>query len=106
MQNYTLYSLFHECSIWVLDNKYYTTGCIGNKIIKVLDLYTTIYNMLLCHFRKYIKIFHNVVFRSTVQDDSLARVIFGEFVCRKLIGDLCYVPLSMLRLKQNGKFYT
>ena len=46
----------------------------------------------------------------TVQDDLLARIIFGEFACGKLIGEfilaiLCHVPLSMLRLKHNTGFY-
>ena len=42
-----------------------------------------------------------------VQDDLLVSVIFGKFACGKLIGKfyIGYVPLSMLRLKQNGKFY-
>ena len=46
----------------------------------------------------------------TVQDDLLAGVIFGGFACGKKLADfilaiLCHVPLSMLRLKQNGGFY-
>ena len=46
----------------------------------------------------------------TVQDDLLAGVIFGEFTCEKKLVDfilaiLCHVSLSMLRLKQNVRFY-
>ena len=46
----------------------------------------------------------------TVQDDLLAGVIFGAFSCGKKLVDfilaiLCHMPLSMLRLKQNGRFY-
>ena len=46
----------------------------------------------------------------TVQDDLLVGVIFGEFACGKklavfILAILCHVPLSMLRLKQNGGFY-
>ena len=40
---------------------------------------------------------------NTVQDDLLARVIFGEFACGKLIGEfyIGHMPLSVLRLKQK-----
>ena len=40
-----------------------------------------------------------------VQDDLLAKVIFGEFACEKLIGEfyIGHVPLSMLRLKQKWR---
>ena len=50
----------------------------------------------------------------TVQDDLLAGVIFSEFACGKKLVDFileiscpisCHVPLGMLRLKQNGRFY-
>ena len=45
-----------------------------------------------------------------VQDDLLAGVIFGGFAYGKKLADfilaiLYHVPLSMLRLKQNGRFY-
>ena len=45
-----------------------------------------------------------------VQDDLLVGVIFGGFACGKKLADFilaisCHVPLSMLRLKQNGGFY-
>ena len=45
----------------------------------------------------------------TVQDDLLAGVRFGGFACGKKLADfilaiLRHVPLSMLRLKQNGRF--
>ena len=44
---------------------------------------------------------------NTVQDDILVGAIFGGFACGKKLVDfiLCHVPLSMLRLKQNGGFY-
>ena len=51
-----------------------------------------------------------IIYIYTVQDDLLAGVIFGRFACGKKLADfilaiLCHVPLSMLRLKQNGGFY-
>ena len=56
------------------------------------------------HYYNYSKITH------TVQDDLLAGIIFGGFACGKKLTDFtlvisCHVPLSRLRLKQNGGFY-
>ena len=51
-----------------------------------------------------------VILANTVQDDLLTGVIFGGFASGKklagiILAILCHVPLSMLRLKQNGEFY-